>query len=89
MLAGFPLFLVLYLHAPVWLFGLATALSYGGVAVVAYFGGLLGDRTGHRRLALWGNAFIPLLSLSALIPATATAVVLLPPGWWARNLRTP
>ncbi len=88
-LAGFPLFLVLYLHAPVWLFGLATALSYGGGAIVAYLGGLLGDRTGHRRLALWGNAFIPLLSLSALVPAAAPAVLLLTLGWWARNLRTP
>ncbi len=88
-LAGFPLFLVLYLHAPVWLFGLATALSYGGGAVVAYLGGRIGDRTGHRRLALWGNAFIPLLSLAALVPAVAPAVVLLTLGWWARNLRTP
>ncbi len=88
-LAGFPLFLVLELRAPVWLYGLATALSYGGGAVVAYLGGRLGDRTGHRRLAIWGNAFIPLLSLSALIPAAAPAVVLLTLGWWARNLRTP
>ncbi len=88
-LAGFPLFLVLYLHAPVWLFGLATALSYGGGALVAYLGGRLGDRLGHRRLALWGNAFIPLLSFSAIVPAAAPAVALLTLGWWARNLRTP
>ena len=88
-LAGFPLFLVLFLHAPVWAYGLATALSYGGGAVVAYLGGLIGDRTGHRRLALIGNALIPLLSLSALVPAAGPAVLLLTLGWWARNLRTP
>ena len=88
-LAGFPLFLVLALHAPVWLYGLATALSYGGGALVAYLGGRLGDRTGHRRLAIWGNSFIPLLSLSALVPAAVPAVALLTLGWWARTLRTP
>ncbi len=88
-LAGFPLFLVLGLHAPVWLFGVATAVSYGGGSLVAYLGGRLGDRVGHRRLALIGNSFIPLLSLSALSAVPAAAVSLLTLGWWARNLRTP
>jgi MFS family permease len=88
-LAGFPLFLVLALHQPVWEFGLASALSYGGGALFSYLGGRLGGRVGHRRLALAGNAGIPLLSLSALIASPAAAIGLLTGGWWARNLRTP
>lgn len=88
-LAGFPLFLVLTLHQPVWEFGLASAISYGGGAVFSFFGGRLGDRIGHRRLALAGNAVIPLLSLSALVANPAWAIGLLTGGWWARNLRSP
>ena len=88
-LAGFPLFLIIALHQPVWEFGLASALSYGGGALFAYVGGRLGGRVGHRRLALAGNAAIPLLSLSALVASPAVAIGLLTGGWWARNLRTP
>jgi MFS family permease len=88
-LAGFPIFLVLVLHQPVWLFGLASALSYGGGAVFSWVGGRLGDRIGHRKLALMGNAAIPLLSLSALVASPAVAIGLLSGGWWARNLRSP
>ena len=88
-LAGFPLFLVLTLHQPTWEYGLASALSYGGGAVFSYLGGRLGDRVGHRRLALAGNAVIPMLSLSALVASPAWAIGLLTGGWWARNLRSP
>ncbi len=88
-LAGFPLFLVIALHQPVWEFGLASAVSYGGGAAFSWAGAALGDRIGHRRLALLGNASIPLLSLSALTGSPAAAIGLLCGGWWARNLRTP
>lgn len=88
-LAGFPLFLVLVLHQPVWEFGLASALAYGGGTLFAWLGALLGDRFGHRRVAIVGNALIPLLSLSALWASPAAAIGLLCAGWWARNLRTP
>ncbi len=88
-LAGFPLLLVLVLHEPVWEFGLASALSYGGGALFSLAGARIGDRIGHRRLALIGNLMIPLLSLSALPSSPAAAVALLCAGWWARNLRTP
>lgn len=88
-LAGFPLFLVLTLHQPVWEYGLASALSYGGGAVFSLAGGRLGDRYGHRKLALAGNAVIPLLSLSALWSSPVWAIGLLTGGWWARNLRSP
>lgn len=88
-LAGFPLFLVLGLHQPVWEFGVASAFSYGIGAAFSFVGGRAGDRIGHRRLALIGNSLIPLLSLCALVASPAWAVGLLCGGWWARNLRTP
>jgi len=88
-LAGFPLFLVLALHQPAWEYGLASGLSYGGGAVLSLLGGRLGDRLGHRRVALVGNALIPLLSLCGLVANPAWAVGLLTGGWWARNLRSP
>lgn len=88
-LAGFPLYLVLDLHQPVVLFGVASALSYGGGTVFALLGGRLGDRFGHRRVALLGNSLIPLLSLSALSTSPAVAIGLLTGGWWMRNLRSP
>ena len=88
-LAGFPLFLVLTLRQPVWEYGLASALSYGGGAVFSLAGGRIGDRVGHRSLALAGNAVIPLLSLCALVASPVWAIGLLTGGWWARNLRSP
>ncbi|MCL8209065.1 MAG: MFS transporter [Actinomycetia bacterium] len=88
-LTAFPLLLVLTLHAPVWVYGLAMALAYGPGAAIAWWGGRVGDRHGHRKIAIWGNSFIPLLSLSGLVAAPAAAVGLFAAGWWARNFRTP
>ena len=87
-LAVFPLFLVLRLHAPVALFGLATAVAYGPGAIAGYIGGRVGDRVGRKRTAVWGNAFIPLLALVGLAVVPAEAIVLLALGWWARNFRS-
>ncbi len=88
-LAAFPIFLVIDLRRPVWEYGLAMALSYGGGAIFSLIGVKIGDRIGHRRLALIGNSLIPLLSLSALIANSTWAIGLLTAGWWARNLRSP
>lgn len=88
-LAGFPLLLVLTLHQPVWEYGLASAVSYGGGAVFSYVGGRVGDRVGHRSVALVGNSLIPLLSLCALVASPAWAIGMLTGGWWARNFRSP
>lgn len=88
-LAGFPIFLVIVLKAPVWAFGLAMGLSYGGGSLFSYWGGRLGDRSGHRRVAVWGNAFIPLMSLAALATAPFVTVGALALGWWSRNFRSP
>lgn len=88
-LAGFPLLLVVGLHQPVWEYGLASGLSYGGGALLSWVGGRVGDRIGHRRVAVAGNAAIPLLSLCGLVASPAWAIGLLTGGWWARNLRSP
>ncbi len=88
-LAVFPLFLVLVLHQPVWVFALATAIAYGPGAIFALIGGKLGDRFGQKRVALFGNLLIPLLSFSGLASTSAAAVALFCGGWWARNFRSP
>ena len=88
-LAIFPLFLVMNLHAAVWVFALATAISYGPGAIFGLMGGRLGDRYGHKKIALTGNLFIPLLSLAGLATTPVAAVALFAGGWWARNFRSP
>ncbi len=88
-LAAFPLFLVIELHRPAWEYGLAMALSYGGGAIFSMIGARIGDRIGHRKMAIFGNCLIPLLSLSALMSNPAWTIGLLCGGWWARNLRSP
>lgn len=88
-LAGFPLFLVIQLHAPVWVYGVAMALCYGPGALWAWIGGRWGDRWGHKRVAVWGSALIPLLALSGLAVSPWVAIGLLAVGWWARNVRKP
>lgn len=88
-LAIFPLYLVLDLGAPIWLYGLSQALAYGPGALFGYAGGLLAERYGRWFVAVVGNAFIPLMALAGLPSAPGLAVALLVVGWWARNLRTP
>ncbi|MCL4541766.1 MAG: MFS transporter [Chloroflexi bacterium] len=88
-LAGLPLFLVLDLKGAPWVFGLATAIAYGPGAIIAYIGGRLGDRLGRKRIAVFGNALIPLLSFIGLTANIATAVGLFVVGWWGRNFRNP
>ena len=88
-LAGLPLFMVITLHASVALYGLAMALGFGGGSLIAYLGSRLGDRIGHRKLAIIGNSAIPLLSLTALVASPVAAITFFCTGWWARNLRSP
>ncbi|MEM3227687.1 MAG: hypothetical protein QXK65_01935, partial [Candidatus Micrarchaeaceae archaeon] len=46
LIAGFPIFLVLYLKAPAYMLGIAMALAYGIGSLFAYFGGKAADRYG-------------------------------------------
>lgn len=88
-LAMFPLFLVQELHAPVWLFSVVMAVSFGPGALFGLWGGRLGDRVGHKKVAIAGNSCIPLLSLSGLVTAPLAAATLFCGGWWGRNFRSP
>lgn len=88
-LAVFPIFLVLDLHASVVTFGIATGLSYGVGAFFGYLGGISGDRFGHKRISLFGNLLIPILSFTGFSIYPIEAVILFSSGWWARNFRSP
>ena len=84
---GLPIFLVLSLGAPVWAYGVASAIAYGPGAFVTYLGGRVGDRVGRKRVAVLGNLLIPLLALTGLATGVASAVALFCAGMWARNFR--
>lgn len=87
--ASFPILLVIYLGAPMYLYGIAEALNYGVGTAMAYLGGLLGDKFGRKRVAIIGNSLILLVSLMGLARNYAEALIFFMLGWWARNLRTP
>jgi MFS family permease len=89
LIAGFPLFLVLYLKAPVYYLGIAMALAYGIGSVFAYVGGRLADKHGKKKIAILGNILIPILSFTGFASLASEAMVIFSAGWWARNFRTP
>ena len=89
LIAGFPVFLVLYLRAPVYYLGIAFGLAYGIGSLFSFVGGRLADRYGKKRIAVLGNALIPLLSFTGLAATAAQATAIFSAGWWARNFRTP
>lgn len=89
LIAGFPIFLVLYMKAPAYMLGVAMALAYGIGSLFAYVGGKASDRYGKKRIALLGNLLIPILSFVGLAQSAAEAIALFSGGWWARNFRTP
>lgn len=87
--ALFPLYLVLELHQPVYLYGLVTALSFGVGSLFAYIGGKAGDRFDKKTLSILGNLFIPFMSLSGLSHSALLCSAFYILGWWARYFRTP
>ena len=89
LIAGFPIFLVLYLKAPVYYLGIAMALAYGIGSVFAYYGGRLADKHGKKKIAILGNILIPVLSFTGFASFAAEATAIFSAGWWARNFRTP
>ncbi|PSN95204.1 hypothetical protein B9Q06_06305 [Candidatus Marsarchaeota G2 archaeon ECH_B_2] len=84
-----PVLLVLVLKAPPYVFGVFMSLSYGLGSLFAYLGGRLGDRYGKKRVVVFGNSLIPLLSLSGLLSTPVASGLLFTAGWWSRNFRTP
>ncbi len=87
--ALFPLFLVIELHQPIYIYGLITALSFGAGSFFAYLGGKAGDKFDKKTISILGNIFIPLMSFSALTHMLWLSGALFIFGWWARYFRTP
>lgn len=85
----FPLIFVIYLGAPVWLYGVAEAINYGLGAFMGFLGGLLGDSLGRKRIAVLGNALIIIVALLGFSRYWWEALIIFMVGWWARNFRTP
>ena len=87
--AAFPILLVIVLSAPAYEFGLANAIAYGVGSLFGYLGGVVSDRYSDKKMAILGNLFIPLMSLTGLAISPIIAIALFAGGWWARNFRTP
>ncbi|QGA54204.1 MFS transporter [Sulfolobus sp. E5-1-F] len=87
--ASFPIIFVLIFKAPIPIYGLAEALNYGIGTVMAYIGGLAGDRFGRKRIAIIGNVLILFVSLIGLSRDYIQALIFFMIGWWFRNFRSP
>ncbi|MBW4051836.1 MAG: MFS transporter [Proteobacteria bacterium] len=87
--ALFPLYLVFQLHAPVYVYGIVTAIAFGGGSLVSYIGGLAGDRFDRKIIAIAGNSFIPLMAFAGLAHDLWSSAAFFILGWWARYFRTP
>jgi len=72
-----------------WLYGVAEAINYGLGSLMAFLGGLAGDRFGRRRMAVLGNAIIISVSLLGFARYWWQALLIFMVGWWFRNFRTP
>lgn len=88
-LAGFPVFLVLMLHAPAYYLGVAYAFAYGIGALFSTAGGILGDRFGRKKMAIIGNVFILTLPFLGFAANAIQAIYTYSAGWWARDFRSP
>ena len=88
-IALFPVFLVLFLKAPVYYLGIIYALQYGIGAIFAYLGGVLADRYSKKKVAIIGNSLIPILSFLGIASSLLLSPLLFLVGWWARDSRSP
>jgi hypothetical protein len=87
--AVFPLFFILKLRQPAYLFGLVSALSFGAGSLFSLLGGKIGNKRSKKAVSLAGNSLIPLMCLSGLSSNVFLAGLLFIGGWWARYFRTP
>ncbi|BFH73844.1 MFS transporter [Sulfurisphaera javensis] len=87
--ASFPIIFVFYFHAPIFLYGIAEALNYGGGSLMSILGGYLADKYGRKIIAVLGNSLIIILSFTGLAVNYIQALFLFMFGWWFRNFRTP
>ena len=88
-IALFPVFLILFLKAPVYYLGIIYALQYGIGAIFAYLGGVLADKYSNKKVAIIGNSLIPTLSFLGIASSLLLSPLLFLIGWWARDSRSP
>ncbi|MUM64946.1 MFS transporter [Acidianus infernus] len=87
--ASFPIILVFYFHAPIFVYGIAESLNYGGGSLMSLLGGYLADKYGRKKIGVIGNSLIVILSFTGLAANYIQAIILFMLGWWFRNFRTP
>lgn len=85
----FPLYITDVLRQKPFVFGIVIGLTYGIGSIVAYAGGRLGDMYSKKKVAIAGNAAIPLLSLSGLPSSPLASSALYVSGWMCRDFRSP
>ncbi len=88
-IAAFPILIVVVFHAPVYVLGIAYAITFGIGSIFGYIGGVLGDRIGRKKVAIFGNLLIPILSFTGMAANYIESMSLFFGGWWARDMRTP
>ncbi|WP_052349527.1 MFS transporter [Candidatus Acidianus copahuensis] len=87
--ASFPILLVFYFHLPIFIYGIVESFSYGIGLFFSFLGGLLADKWGSKKVAIFGNTFIVLLSFTGFAKDAIQAIILFLSGWYMRNLRSP
>jgi MFS family permease len=85
----FPLYITEVLHQRPFVFGVVIGFTYGAGAIISYMGGRLGDRFNKKRVAIAGNAAIPLLSFSGLSSSPIVSSAFYVTGWFSRDFRSP
>ncbi|ARM75215.1 MFS transporter [Acidianus manzaensis] len=87
--ASFPLLLVFYFHVPIFIYGIVESFSYGIGLFFSFLGGFLSDKVGSKRIAVFGNSLIVLLSFTGLAKDAIQAIAFFLSGWFMRNFRSP
>ncbi|MEM1860274.1 MAG: MFS transporter, partial [Metallosphaera sp.] len=87
--ASFPIILVFQFHLPIYIYGVVESVSYGVGLIFSFLGGALADRYGSKRVAIFGNLLVTLLSFTGLAQNSLEAIGLFLSGWFMRNFRSP
>ncbi len=65
------------------------SVSYGVGLVFSFLGGFMADKYGSKRVAIFGNLLITLLSFTGLAQNSLEAIGFFLSGWFMRNFRSP
>ncbi|QKR00293.1 MFS transporter [Metallosphaera tengchongensis] len=87
--ASFPIILVFQFHLPIYIYGIVESFSYGVGLIFSFLGGYLSDKYGSKRIAIFGNLLVTLLSFTGLAQNSLEAIGFFLSGWFMRNFRSP